>query len=56
MYEPLSFPDNPDWLMFGLVAAEPGGPTEDRVKLLGSLAATAKPTIPDNDRSMESEH
>jgi hypothetical protein len=56
VYEPLSFPDNPDWLMFALVAAEPGGPTEDRVKLLGSLAATAKPTIPDNDRSMESEH
>ena len=35
--------------------AEPGGPTEERVKLLGSLAATAERTIPDHDRSVESE-
>ena len=56
VYEPLSFPDNPDWLMFALVAAEAGGPTEERVKLLGCLAASAESATPDLDPAMEREH
>ncbi|MBK7819783.1 MAG: helix-turn-helix domain-containing protein [Tessaracoccus sp.] len=38
-YEAMELPGNPDWLMFGYTS-EPGSPTEDRLKLLGSLAAT----------------
>jgi transcriptional regulator with XRE-family HTH domain len=39
VYEALELPANPDWFMFGYTA-EPGSPTEERLKLLGSLAAT----------------
>lgn len=38
-YEALELPANPDWSVFGYTA-EPGSATEDRLKLLGSLAAT----------------
>ncbi|MGO1910491.1 MAG: helix-turn-helix domain-containing protein [Corynebacterium sp.] len=38
-YEAMDLPANPDWFMFGYTA-EPGSPTEERLKLLGSLAAT----------------
>jgi len=39
-YEAMELPANPDWLLFGHTA-EPGSPTEERLKLLGSLAVTA---------------
>ncbi len=38
-YEALDLPANPDWYMFAYTA-EPGSPTEERLKLLGSLAVT----------------
>jgi transcriptional regulator with XRE-family HTH domain len=38
-YEAMDFPANPEWFMFGYTA-EPGSPIEERLKLLGSLAAT----------------
>ncbi len=38
-YEAMELPDSPGWTMFGFTA-EPGSPTEERVGLLGSLAAT----------------
>ncbi|MFT3877104.1 MAG: helix-turn-helix transcriptional regulator [Propioniciclava sp.] len=41
-YEAMDLPANPDWLMFGYTA-EPGTPSEERLKLLGSLAATDDP-------------
>jgi transcriptional regulator with XRE-family HTH domain len=40
-YEAMELPANPDWLLFGHTAV-PGGPTEERLKLLGSLAVTAE--------------
>jgi transcriptional regulator with XRE-family HTH domain len=40
-YEAMELPANPDWLLFGHTA-EPGSPTEERLKLLGSLAVTAE--------------
>jgi len=39
-YEAMELPANPDWLLFGHTA-EPGSATEERLKLLGSLAVTA---------------
>jgi transcriptional regulator with XRE-family HTH domain len=38
-YEAMELPANPEWSMFGYTA-EPGSPTEERLKLLGSLAVT----------------
>ena len=38
-YEAMALPGNPDWTMFGYTA-EPGSASEDRLRLLGSLAAT----------------
>jgi len=38
-YEAMELPANPDWLLFGHTA-EPGSATEERLKLLGSLAVT----------------
>ncbi|MEV0700175.1 helix-turn-helix transcriptional regulator [Saccharopolyspora sp. NPDC050389] len=38
-YEAMELPDSPGWTMFGYTA-EPGSPTEERIRLLGSLAAT----------------
>lgn len=38
VYEAMDFPANPEWFMFGYTA-EPGSPSEERLKLLGSLAA-----------------
>lgn len=40
-YQAMEFPANPDWFMFAFTA-EPGSPTEERMKLLGSLAATGQ--------------
>lgn len=47
-YEAMQLPDNPGWTLFAFTA-EPGSPSDDRLKLLGSLAAevpavAAKPT------------
>ncbi|TWH09408.1 putative transcriptional regulators [Rhodococcus rhodochrous J45] len=38
-YEAMDLPTNPEWHMFGYTA-EPGSPTEERLTLLGSLAAS----------------
>lgn len=38
-YEAMALPAHPEWFMFAYTA-EPGSPTEDRLKLLGSLAAS----------------
>ena len=38
-YEGLELPDSPGWMMFAYTTAA-GSPSEERVKLLGSLAAT----------------
>ena len=38
-YEALDLPADPDWFLFAHTA-EPGSPTEERLQLLGSLAAT----------------
>lgn len=43
VYEAMDLPASPDWFMFGYTA-EPGSPTEERLKLLGSLAATPAET------------
>lgn len=37
-YEAMGLPANPEWFMFAYTA-EPGSPSEDRLKLLGSLVA-----------------
>jgi hypothetical protein len=44
-YEAMELPDSPGWTMFGFTA-EPGSPTEERVRLLGSLATTSTPHEP----------
>ncbi|WP_092804962.1 helix-turn-helix domain-containing protein [Rhodococcus globerulus] len=41
-YEAMGLPANPEWFMFAYTA-EPGSASEDRLKLLGSLAATTPP-------------
>ncbi len=43
-YEAMELPAHPDWFMFAYTA-EPGSPTEERLRLLGSLAAT-KDAVP----------
>lgn len=40
-YDAMEFPANPDWFMFAFTA-EPGSPTEERLKLLGTLSVTAQ--------------
>ena len=47
-YEAMELPDSPGWTMFGYTA-EPGSPTEERIRLLGSLAATAAHHDPDTN-------
>lgn len=42
-YEAMVLPADPEWFMFAYTA-EPGSPTEERLKLLGSLAATDQST------------
>ena len=42
-YQAMDLPANPEWFMFAYTA-EPGSPTEERLKLLGSLAATSQMT------------
>jgi hypothetical protein len=44
-YEAMELPGSPEWFMFGYTA-EPGSPTEERLKLLGSLAATPEAPPP----------
>ena len=39
-YEAMDLPADPEWFMFGYTA-DPGSPTEERLRLLGSLAASA---------------
>lgn len=43
-YEAMDLPANPDWFMFGYTA-EPGSPTEDKLRLLSSIAATASERV-----------
>jgi len=50
-YEAMDLPANPDWFMFAFTA-EPGSPSEERLNLLGSLAAT--PPAPVTDLSASS--
>jgi transcriptional regulator with XRE-family HTH domain len=38
-YQAMDLPANPEWFMFAFTA-EPGSPTEERLRLLGSLAVT----------------
>jgi transcriptional regulator with XRE-family HTH domain len=42
-YQAMDLPATPEWFMFAYTA-EPGSPTEERLKLLGSLAATGQMT------------
>lgn len=44
-YEAMDLPASPDWFMFAYTA-EPGSPTEERIRLLGSLAATDQDISP----------
>lgn len=44
-YEALELLADPEWYMFAYTA-DPGTPSEERLKLLGSLAATPSPTSP----------
>jgi transcriptional regulator with XRE-family HTH domain len=41
-YEAMDFPAHPDWFMFGYTAAA-GSPSEERLRLLGSLAEETAP-------------
>jgi len=41
VYEAMDFPANPEWFMYGYTA-EPGTPSEERLTLLGSLAAASQ--------------
>ncbi|WP_167132882.1 helix-turn-helix transcriptional regulator [Paramicrobacterium chengjingii] len=43
-YEAMDLPANPEWFLFAYTA-EPGSPTEERMKLLGSLSAAADETV-----------
>lgn len=38
-YQAMALPEHPDWFMFAFITA-PRSPTEERIRLLGSLAAT----------------
>jgi len=42
-YQAMDLPATPEWFMFAYTT-EPGSPTEERIKLLGSLAATGQMT------------
>jgi transcriptional regulator with XRE-family HTH domain len=44
-YEAMDLPLNPDWFLFAYTA-EPGSPTEERLMILGSLAATRAARLP----------
>ena len=41
----MDLPLNPDWFLFAYTA-EPGSPTEERLMILGSLAATRIARLP----------
>jgi hypothetical protein len=53
VYEAMSLPTNPDWFMFGFTPAEPASPTEERLRLLASLAASVEPADLDCSRTAE---
>ena len=40
-YEAMDLPSDPEWHMFAYTA-EPGSPTQEKLQLLGSLAASAE--------------
>ncbi|MDN5599457.1 MAG: helix-turn-helix transcriptional regulator [Brachybacterium sp.] len=44
-YEAMHLPANPEWFMFAFTA-EPGSPTQERLRLLGSLAVTDQKISP----------
>jgi hypothetical protein len=44
-FEGLELPDSPGWVMFAYTSVA-GSPTEERVKLLGSLAVTRSGSVP----------
>jgi hypothetical protein len=44
--EAMDLPLNPDWFLFAYTA-EPGSPTEERLMILGSLAASSTPGFRD---------
>ncbi|MFD4351257.1 helix-turn-helix transcriptional regulator [Nocardia sp. NPDC058518] len=48
-YEAMELLDTAGWTMFGFTS-EPGSPTEERVRLLGSLAATRTEQTQDSER------
>lgn len=50
VYEAMDLPANPDWSMFAYTA-EPASPTEERLRILGSLAATAATDTSGQDAS-----
>jgi transcriptional regulator with XRE-family HTH domain len=47
-YEGVELPDHPGWMMFAFTSAA-GSPTEERVRLLGSLASTCSEAAPAPD-------
>lgn len=51
-YQAMGLPANPEWFMFAFTA-EPGSGTEERMKLLGSLAATGHPISRESARHGE---
>jgi hypothetical protein len=53
VYEAMTLPTNPDWFMFGFTPAEPASPTEERLRLLASLAASPAPASLDGFRITE---
>ncbi len=51
-YQTMDLPANPEWFMFAFTA-EPGSPTEERLGLLASLAASAKSSLEATARSSQ---
>lgn len=49
-YEAMALPGNPDWTVFGYTA-EPGSASEERLRLLGSLAATGFQDLHEKERN-----
>lgn len=54
-YEAMALPANPEWFMFGYTA-EVGSASEERLKLLGSLAATGDDDVPADLKSQPGNH
>ncbi|MBP2409520.1 helix-turn-helix domain-containing protein [Brachybacterium fresconis] len=51
-YEAMDLPANPEWSLFAYTA-EPGSATEERIRLLGSLAATDHPALTAHEPAAE---